>query len=528
MNQPSHWDAIVIGTGFGGSSVALKLAAAGVRVLLLERGRSPDRDDSAWDTRAIHVEQKYRSATHYEIHTGKKHELTYPDDTVGGKSIFYGGASLRLRAEDFRADARFHGDDLAGLPPMDWPIEYSDFEPFYGEAEREIGIAGVAGTDPTESHRSTAYEDAPPTYGTTARIIASAANKLGLKPFPLPLAINFHENNGRAKCQMCMTCDMFPCKVGAKNDLSVTVIPKAMSLGATVREGIVAKRLVLKERRIRSVECMDTVSGESYTLTCDLCIVSCGAIASTGLLIESGLHHTEPNGQLLGRYLMRHCSGIAVGIFPFKTNPEQQFHKQVAITDFYFGREGRKPTGPWGMIQALQTATREFVSLKAPNWFIEWSGIRTLPYQAYLLCLAEDLPNAANRVELSETETDQYGAHIARVFHKHDKRDLAARHALYKEAGRILRRAGSVYRTRMNIKTFSHALGTARFGTDPANAVLDPQCRFFGVPNLFVVDGSFMPSVGGVNPSLTIAANGLRVGEYLAAHWDEVISGSHT
>jgi choline dehydrogenase-like flavoprotein len=75
----------------------------------------------------------------------------------------------------------------------------------------------------------------------------------------------------------------------------------------------------------------------------------------------------------------------------------------------------------------------------------------------------------------------------------------------------------------MPIHTYSHAIGTCRFGLNPERAVLDRRCNFFGVPNLFVVDGSFLPSSGGVNPSLTIAANGLRVGAYLADHWDDVV-----
>jgi choline dehydrogenase-like flavoprotein len=95
-------------------------------------------------------------------------------------------------------------------------------------------------------------------------------------------------------------------------------------------------------------------------------------------------------------------------------------------------------------------------------------------------------------------------------------RDLAARDALARQAGRILRQAGGVVRVRLPVKTFSHAVGTCRFGDDPERAVLDPWCRFFGLENLFVVDGSFMPTAGAVNPSLTIAANALRVGDHLA------------
>jgi choline dehydrogenase-like flavoprotein len=519
-----HWDAIVIGSGFGGSTVALKLAAAGVRVIVLERGRWADRDDSAWDSRAIQVDRKYKSRTPYEVDERKGREITHPDETVGGKSVFYGAASFRLRSEDFHVRSRFGRAGLESVPPMDWPIDYSDLEPFYCEAEREIGVAGVAGADPTEPFRSSDYPAAPPAYGTSARLIATAAAKLGLNPFPMPLAINFEGSRERPKCVMCMTCDLFPCKVCAKNDLSVTLLPKAQRDGAVVRERTVVKHLSMSGGRVKEVECLDVESGRAFTLTCDLCVVSCGPIASAALLLSSGLDQVEPNGRLLGRYLMRHCSGIVIGIFPFKTNPERQFHKQFAITDFYFGHETGGPEGPWGMIQALQTPPPEFVRETAPYpQPIGTIGAKTLPYHAYLLCIAEDLPNIDNRVEVDHRHVDPFGSPIAQVYHKYSSRDLMARQALYREAARILRKAKSLIRVRLPIHTYSHALGTARFGTDPEQAVLDPWCRFFGISNLYVVDGSFMPSSAGVNPSLTIAANGLRVGQHLAGNWDDVI-----
>jgi choline dehydrogenase-like flavoprotein len=176
------------------------------------------------------------------------------------------------------------------------------------------------------------------------------------------------------------------------------------------------------------------------------------------------------------------------------------------------------------MIQALQTPPPEFVAETAPYPKpIGWIGSKTLPYHAYLLCMAEDIPQFDNCVVIDESRTDDFGLPLTRVFHRYLDRDLQARRGLWREAARILRKAGSLIRFRMPIHTYSHALGTARFGTDPELAVLDRWCRFFGLDNLFVVDGSYMPSSGGVNPSLTIAANGLRVGEYLNEHWNDLV-----
>lgn len=516
-----RWNAVVIGTGFGGSTTALKLARAGMSVLVLERGRWVDRDDSAWDAQTILLDQKYQSTTPYVADNLSNRTWLYPNAAVGGASVFYGAASFRLREGDFERRSRFADQSPPDAAFADWPISYADLSPYYDEAEQLLGVLGVAGTDPTEPPRGADYCGAPPPYAPPARRVAAAARQLGLQPFPIPLAINYHDGNHRAKCIQCPTCDLFPCKIGAKNDLSVTVLPEAISRGAVVKDQTVATKLVTDDGGIAGVECVDLRTGKTFTASGDVVVVSAGAIASARLLLASGLDRVEPNGRLVGRYLMRHCSGIVLGFFLSKTNPEQLFHKQVAITDFYFGHPSRRPpAGPWGMIQGLQVPPREYMVRAAP-FLIGHIGYLTQAHQIYLICIAEDMPRFDSRVTLHPTRQDIHGQPIAHVSHRYHRRDLQGRKALYREAARIMRKAGAWARGYKHIDTFSHAMGTCRFGTDPATAVLDPWCRFFGIPNLYVVDGSFMPTSGGVNPSLTIAANGLRVAEHIAREWTE-------
>jgi len=515
------WDLVVVGTGFGGSMVALAAVRAGLRVLLIERGRWVDRDESAWDPRSILIERKYRSVSPFETpRFGFGRTRSFPDEAVGGKSVFYGAASFRLREGDFRLRERYP-DVCSDL--VDWPIGYGDLAPFYEQAERLLGVAGVAGRDPTEPPRAGPYAAAPPPFSAPARRVADAAETLGLHPFPIPLAINFASTDGRRPCVQCLTCDLFPCKIGAKNDLAVTVLPAAISAGATVLHSTVALRLRREGNgaRVSAVDCVDTATGERFSVACRVCVVSAGAIPSAALLLASGLGAVEPNGAWIGHCLMRHCSGIVIGIFGARTNPERVLHKQVAITDFYFGEAHGSPPGPWGMIQGLQVPPPEYIASEG-GFPIGTLGAKTADRQIFFLCIGQDLPDAANRVEIDPALTDAYGAPIPRVFHRYTRRDRQARSVLYREAARVLRKAGALIRVRKPINTFSHALGSCRFGEDPTRAALDPWCGFFGVPNLFVVDASFMPSSGGVNPSLTIAANALRVGAHLVAEWDRL------
>ncbi len=514
-----HWDAIIIGTGFGGSMTALRLANAGMDVLMLERGDWVVRDDSVWDVRSILIDRNYKAPSPYDADAWVGRSEVYPDMAVGGNSIFYGAASLRLREFDF--EARSHYGKIADdLELVDWPIAYSDLAPYYDQVEHLLGVAGVAGQDPFEPPRNIDFCQEPAPYSTPARLLAETGRKMGLSPFPLPLAINYGQDPKRENCIHCTTCDLFPCKISAKNDLSVTVLPEALAQGAKLRPNTVAAKLLKKESRITGVECVDRKSGERFALKSDVCIVSGGGVASARLLQLSGLQNSPRNGDLIGRYLLRHCNGVVIGMFPFQTNPEQKFNKQVAFTDFYINRpENNGLKGPMGMLQALQVPPPEYITSQAPA-VIGQIGAATTKLHMYLLCIAEDLPNPQNRVRLHDEKRDGFGLPIAKITSKYHKRDLRARRALYREGAKILKQAGAFIRVKKPINTYSHAVGTCRFGNSPDEAVLDPNCNFFGVPNLFVIDGSFMPTSGSVNPSLTIAANALRVADYLANNWE--------
>lgn len=508
---------LIIGSGFGGAFASYNLARAGKDVMVVERGIWGIRDDSCWDETRLHlVDPLYRGHTPVLINQkeGKLDEY-WPDDTVGGMSTFYGAAAFRMREDDF------NGAPAPGSAERDgataWPVSYSEMAPYYDRAEALQFVAGTRGEDITEPRRTNDFPQGAPPYSAPSKRIFDASQKLGLHPFHIPMAINFSGDCGKEKCILCHTCDHYLCKIEAKNDLSVVVLPDAIAAGAAVVPDTRAVRINVSKGRAVSAELVDQSTGERHTVKAKHIILACGALATPHLLLASGIDREVPAGDLIGRYLMRHANGVVSGISYKRTNPENKFHKQVSIPDFYRGDPEKKkgPGGGWGMIQEIHTPGKGVMKANVPPGLKNIAAFAS-EFLLNLLCIAEDMPQHANRAYIDITSRDKFGMPALRVYHRYCERDLAARAALYSAAKRILMKAGALPVYCFPIDTFSHAIGTCRFGTGRDTSVLDPECRVRGIKNLYVTDASFMPSGGSVNPSLTIAANALRVSAMLA------------
>jgi choline dehydrogenase-like flavoprotein len=506
------WDAIVIGSGFGGAMAAHALVTAGQRVLMLERGGWVARGPQNWDASGVGLTTPhYTTETPYDVTSAGRRYRAGAWHCVGGQSVFYGGASFRFRERDFEPNEHIAGDSGA-----EWPVDYAAMEPFYSHAERLLGVAGEAGTDPTEPWRSVRYPQGVVPLSRTARAIADAAGRLGLRPFRIPLAISYDGRGDRRACVRCGTCDGYACAAEAKNDVATAIIPRLTRLGMTLRSNCVCVRLVRHGSRIAAVECVDRVTGERSTLAAHRFVLAAGALATPHLLLASRLDGCNPAGASVGRYLMRHRNAVVFGVYARQPNPERAFDKQIAIHDFYDGDPAspEAPTGPLGGIQQL-TPPVDLVRAYMP-FGVRDPAATLVSHATGLLVIAEDQPRHENGVAIDWTHRDRFGLPRLRVHHRHSERDEAAAAALVIHAKRILREAGARITYVHPIETFSHALGTVRMGVDPATSPLDGHGRFRGLDNLHVADASALPRSAGVNPSLTIAANALRIGGALA------------
>jgi choline dehydrogenase-like flavoprotein len=510
-----HFDSIIIGSGIGGAFAAHALLHAGERVLVIERGEWVHRSPRSWDPEGVwELTSSYCTDQPYEVWNGNGHmEESGGFHCVGGMNVFSGGVALRFRERDFDPAPEIVGDSGA-----EWPYSYADLEPYYSAAEQLLGVAGSAGEDPTEPRRSIGYPQSPAPLSRLSGKFAQAARELGLNPFRLPLAINYGVDGSRESCIGCETCDAYACAISAKNDVAVAIYPDLIEKGLELRTGTVAARITYEKGRATGVEVVDTRTGERETIRARKVLLAAGALGSPHLLLSSGIDALSAGGSVIGRYLLRHCNAMTFGFYPGRPNRLNEFHKQIAIHDLYFGGSDL-PEAPAGKLGCLQQVMPPPVGSLRKRLGRPLTRVLS-PFRQFMtgmLSIAEDQPNPANRLTIDRGRSDRYGLPRARIDHSYSARDVAARDALVSTARELLRRTGARIFYTHNISTFSHAVGTVRAGRDPATSALDEFCRVRGLENLYVVDGSYMPTAAAVNPSLTIAANALRTAERAAS-----------
>src|SRR5213592_868001 len=218
----NRYDIIIIGTGAGGGTLAYHLAPSGKRILILERGDYVPREKANWDSKLVNVEGHYNTKESWLDKDGKDlhpHTNYY----VGGNTKFYGAALFRLRKEDF-GEIAHHG----GISPA-WPISYDDLEPYYTRAEHLYQVHGERGVDPTEPPASGPYRFPPVSHEPRIQKLSDDLERLGVRPFHVPLGIKLDESNRRkSPCIRCATCDGHPCLVDAKADAQVICVDPAL------------------------------------------------------------------------------------------------------------------------------------------------------------------------------------------------------------------------------------------------------------------------------------------------------------
>ncbi len=431
----THYDAIIIGTGAGGGTLAFHLAQAGKKILILERGPFMPQEKLNWDTSAVFLDNRYHTKETWKDKDGKD---LHPQQSyfVGGQTKVYGAAMFRMRAEDFGV-IRHKG----GISPA-WPISYSDLEPYYTRAEELFHVHGDLGTapsvpggygssfDPTEPFHSRKYPHPPFANEPRMQSIEDDVRKLGINTFPIPLGLRRDEANPLAsKCVRCDTCDGYPCLVHAKSDADINCIRQIMNLpNVTLMTNSRVTRLLTNSTgtAVTSAEVIHSGAGKAYgsaleptvasapppskdgkaaIYTADLFAVCAGAINSAVILLASA-NDMHPRGlanrsDQVGRNFMYHQADALLALGTDRN--EDSYTKTWGTNDFYLKDPDPSYPFPLGQVQPVGSFHYEMMKGDAPSFTPEFvlEGMKHHAVPWWLT--TEDLPDPENRVTLHNT-----------------------------------------------------------------------------------------------------------------------------
>jgi choline dehydrogenase-like flavoprotein len=402
-------------------------------------------------------------------------------------------------------------------------VPYEDFEPYYTRAEHLYQVHGHHGEDPTDPPASAEYPFPAVTHEPRMQRLQDDLRAAGYHAFHAPCGIllNEHERT-ESTCIRCQTCDGYPCLVHAKADAEViSVRPALTHPNVTLLTNSPVVRLNTSPTGRDITEVVVDRGGQREVYRGDLVVVACGAVNSAKLLLLSA-NDKHPHGlangsDQVGRNYMFHNSRAVLAL-SHEENPTI-FQKTLGLNDFYFGMDGFEY--PMGNIQmtgksvpAMFRGEKPQLTRLAPTWSLEEMARHAVDFWLS----TEDLPLPNNRVTV-----DAQG----RITLHYTPNEQVPAQKLYDQLKSMLPRLGLnpshllprdfYLQTEIPVAGVGHQAGTCRFGTDPATSVLDVNCRAHEVDNLYVVDTSFFPSIGAVNPALTAMANALRVGDHILA-----------
>jgi choline dehydrogenase-like flavoprotein len=539
-----HYDAIVVGSGAGGGVAADLLTRSGRRVLVVEAGEWPETavlaQDHLRNPRGLYgldsrsgppTEGNPRTVTiaGTTLTVGPA-EPSWGNNamTLGGGTRVYGAQAWRFAPTDFRMASTYGVPNGSAL--ADWPISYEDLEPYYSQAEWEVGVSGSVVGDTSAGFRSRDFPMPPIAATKASSVLGAGAAKLGISTVPVPLLINSTEYDGRHACVHCSQCVGFACPVDAKNGSHNTTLARALDSGlcelllSTTAESIATDA----SGRVIGVRLAARVRGSVWrrTVVADQVIVSAGAVESARLLLAS-TSDREPNGlgnnnDQVGRHLQAHLYGGALGIFDEPIVDLVGPGVSIATCDFRHGNDG---IIGGGMIAnefvSTPASTHEYLiaaGLIEPHGLEAKRGMRSLASRLQrVVGPVQEVTSADSRVQLDPVVRDGFGNHAAHLSGSLHEEDLRAQALLVEKATQWLRASGATTvvgatpaRLGMGPSSGQHQAGTCRMGSDPATSVVDPEGRVWGHDNLRVVDGSVHVTNGGVNPVLTILATAFR------------------
>jgi choline dehydrogenase-like flavoprotein len=529
-------DFVVVGSGAAGGVMARELSQAGFTVVVLEQGPRLGPGDFE------HDELKYAylsgitndptvSPQTFRDDPGKPAERVRMGNSlvyariVGGSSAHYTANFWRFHENDFHERSLLGG--IPGTGFADWPISYQELEPYYSKVEWEIGVSGLAYASPFDPPRTKGYPMPPLPVKSSGVLMERGARKLGLHPFPAPMAILSQPYRGRPGCAHCGFCIGFGCEVMAKSSTLYTMIPEAEATGrCEIRPHSYVFNVPLDKRgRVTGVQYFDRNKHERLQKARAVVLSANGA--ETSRLLLNSASGRFPQGLanssgLVGKYLMFNQGSQVHAQFEHELNEYKSVQVTRILHDFYDADPKRGFYGGGGIDARMGSQPLGWALTSGgdlPGWGSEYKArlegfSRSMVTAGHCTSLAQE----TNSVSIDPELKDAWGIPAIRVTYKDHPDDLATAKFLQDRALEIMQAAGAqkTWRTAPRLARGGvHLLGTCRMGNDPAGSVVDKYHRTHDVRNLFLCDGSSFVTSGRGQPTMTIQALAFRAADHI-------------
>ena len=540
FRQQEEVDFVVIGSGAAGGIMAKQLSTAGFSVVVLEQGgwgkygheqdytkdELLNRNPSSADRLMSDPSRQRNTFRRNDREDARRGGHSY-GCVVGGGTVTYGGSSWRHLPWEFNEAS--HVGTIAGTGLADWPITYDELEPYYTQAEWEMGISGQRLDSRFVAPMSKEYPVPPVPLKASGALFKVAAAKLGLGVVPGPLAIITQPYMGRSACVNCGMCSGFGCHVRARSSSAVTVIPLAVETGnCEVRVNSYVREITVSNGgRVTGVTYFNAEKEEVFQ-SAKAVVLSANAGETARLLLLSdsarfpdGLANSSG---VVGKYLMLGGYAGASGLFEHRLNDYKGVVSGAGILDYVESDPSRGFYGG-GRLTSRGYATPISYGLGGlspgtPRWGAGYKqALRDeAGHRMTVNCYTSQLPLETNRVDLDPTEKDEWGLPAMRITSTSHPDDIQNMEFFRQKSIEILEAAGatSVWAGPVRDSTGgAHNRGTCRMGNDPSTSVVDRYHRAHDVPNLFIVDGSNLVTGGRNHPTMTIQALAFRAAEHL-------------
>ena len=545
----------IVGSGAGAGPVAYTLAHAGKKVLVLEKGPWFTEEDFSKDEISACRRNTFTPRLQDERHvleTGKENEWNakstfdtgrdfWNGSMVGGSSNLMSGYFHRLKPNDFRLKSVY--GEIDGANVEDWPIQYEDLEPFYTLTEQIVGVSGEVVLHPFLEPRSTPnypYPKLAENY--VSELIDKACRNLGISSFPTARGIVSRPKEDRNACYLSNYCGSYGCSSGAKSSARVALLDPALKTGnlTITPNAKVFKLTTDSEGKVVSAHYYDDNQLE-VTVYAKIFVVACQAIETSRLLMLSpGEKHPEGignNSGQLGKNLIFSAGGVGHGDLPYRKFSEEEVMKlksrgtfvNRSFQDWYEieNPEFPKPVkgGTVDFLWKHANPIARAIPLKRDSKGLVWGSELQDKMRSYFTesrhltfeVFVDWLPNDNCFVSLDPEVTDKWGQPVAKVRLGYHPHDLKVGKFIANQSEKVLQEMGAenIRSSVSGAPPSNLQAGGCRFGNDPNTSVLDKNCRVHDCENLFVTDGSFMPTGGSVPYTFTIYANAFRVADYI-------------